>query len=207
MRFPDARILVFAKAPVAGTVKTRLQPQCSALRASNIHKELVRATLHTLSSAHLAPIELWCAPACQHPFFQLCRRHYAVRLRKQFGGDLGSRMVNAFRCYAQTRQPTILLGSDCGSLRATQVEQAIELLYENTDVVIAPAEDGGYTLLGACAVWPGLFRCMPWGGPHIAQMTRQRLQRHRISYAELPMQWDVDNYQDYRRWKNLGFER
>lgn len=95
MKFPDAELLVFAKAPDPGAVKTRLIPALGERRAAGIHAALVRRALGVAVEARLAPVSLWCSPSAAHPFFEECRKRYGVALHAQEGEDLGRRMAHA----------------------------------------------------------------------------------------------------------------
>ena len=90
--YPNAVIQVFCKAPLAGTVKTRLMPQLSAEQAADVHRRLALRTLELVCSAPLCPVQLWCAPAVDHPFFTEAAENYALTLLTQSNGDLGQRM-------------------------------------------------------------------------------------------------------------------
>jgi hypothetical protein len=81
--FPHARLLIFAKAPVPGRVKTRLAGRWGCAARRELYKNLLRRTLGSLTPPGCVPVELWCAPDARHGFFVACRRDYAVRLRRQ----------------------------------------------------------------------------------------------------------------------------
>ena len=83
VQFPDAVIMVFAKAPIAGEVKTRLIPALGEEAATKLHAQLVRHTLITAAAAKLCPVQLWCAPAAEHPFFKQCGQDFGVTLHTQ----------------------------------------------------------------------------------------------------------------------------
>src|SRR5689334_6632021 len=94
---PDAvRIAIFAKAPVAGQVKTRLAPLLGLEGAARLHAQLVVRALEEATAAAVGPVELWCAPDAAHPFFADSAARFGVRLRAQGEGDLGQRMARAF---------------------------------------------------------------------------------------------------------------
>ncbi|MBV9569339.1 MAG: DUF2064 domain-containing protein, partial [Hyphomicrobiales bacterium] len=103
-------IAIFARAPVAGKAKTRLIPHLGAKRAAALHAALVRKTLASAIAARLGEVSLWCAPDTAHPFFEQCRTELKVRLASQLRGDLGDRMLGAFKAQ---RGPLLLAGSDC----------------------------------------------------------------------------------------------
>lgn len=88
-QYPNAVIQVFCKAPVAGSVKTRLMPQLTAEQASEVHQQLTWRTLGLVNSANLCPVQLWCTPSIGHPFFAKAAEAYPLALLTQPSGDLG----------------------------------------------------------------------------------------------------------------------
>src|SRR5947207_424647 len=110
---PDrARIAVFARAPVAGAVKTRLAATLGADGAAALHARLVRHALATAVAADAGPVELWCAPDATHPFFAACAAEHGVTLHAQSGGDLGQRMHEAFEHAAESGDALVIIGAD-----------------------------------------------------------------------------------------------
>lgn len=198
MRLPDARILIFAKAPRPGRVKTRLIPALGEAGACALHTRLLRHTLHKLCGAALAPVELWCAPDCDHPVFAELARTYPVALFSQQGADLGQRMAHA-ASQALERTPRVLLvGIDAPALAPGHLQRALFAL-EEAEVVMIPAEDGGYVLLGLRDRVPGLFDRMPWGTDRVAELTRSRCSDLGLTTRELETLWDVDRPEDLAR--------
>lgn len=198
-RFPNARLLIFAKAPVPGRVKTRLAGQLGARGAAALYKTLLRRTLVLTHAARLCPVELWCAPDTRHGFFAACRRDYAVRLRRQCGGNLGQRMSHALNRTLAANECAALIGGDCASLGTTELHAAFEQLTAGREVVLGPATDGGYVLVGLRRPCPTMFRGIAWGTPTVLAATRRRLQRAEVNWTELPVGWDVDTPTDLRR--------
>ena len=133
--FPHARLLIFAKAPVPGRVKTRLAQQLGMRGAARLYKHLLWRTLRIANAARLCPVELWCAPDARHGFFVACRRDYAVRLRRQCAGDLGRRMNHALNRTLADGNQAMLIGGDCVSLGAAELQTAFELLAVGQDAV------------------------------------------------------------------------
>ncbi|MDG4553559.1 MAG: TIGR04282 family arsenosugar biosynthesis glycosyltransferase [Candidatus Competibacter sp.] len=204
--FPTARLLIFAKAPVPGRVKTRLAGQLGARGAARLYKKLLRRTLTIAHAARLCPVELWCAPDGRHGFFTACRRVYGVRLRRQCGGDLGRRMNHALNRTLAAGRFAVLIGGDCVSLGATELRAACAELAAGRDAVLGPARDGGYLLVGLRRSRPALFRGIAWGTPAVLAATRRRLRRWGADWAELPRGWDVDTSADLRRLRRAQFE-
>ncbi|MEZ5584857.1 MAG: TIGR04282 family arsenosugar biosynthesis glycosyltransferase, partial [Candidatus Competibacteraceae bacterium] len=158
MEFPEARLLIFAKAPVPGQVKTRLAQRFGLAGAAHLYQHLLRWTLSRVAQANLCPVELWCSPDMRHGFFHACRRDYGVTLRVQQGADLGQRMNHALHTTLQNTSYAVLIGSDCASLGIDELRFALNALQVGRDAVLGPAEDGGYVLIGLRQSQPMLFR-------------------------------------------------
>lgn len=202
-QFPDARLLIFAKAPVPSRVKTRLAGQLGMRGAAQFYKKLLRRTLIIANAARLCPVDLWCAPDVRHGFFVACRRDYPVRLRRQCTGDLGARMNQALNRTLADSHQAVLIGGDCVSLGAAELRTAFNLLAAGHDAVLGPAADGGYLLIGLRQRCPALFQGIAWSTPTVLVATRQRLRRAGMMWAELPTGWDVDTPTDLRRLRRM----
>jgi hypothetical protein len=199
LSFPDARLLIFAKAPVPGRVKTRLAGQLGTRGAAALYQKLLRRTVRIACNARLCPIELWCTPDARHGFFAACRQEYGVTLRRQCAGDLGRRMNRALNQTLAAGHPAVLIGGDCASLGETELRTAFGLLAAGHEAVLGPAADGGYVLVGLNRPCPALFRDIAWSTPTVLAATRRRLRRAGMNWAELPPGWDVDTPADLRR--------
>lgn len=199
MEFLEGRLLVFAKAPVPGRVKTRLAGKLGQRGAARLYKTLVSKTLNAAREANLCSIQLWCAPNARHGFFAACRRDYGVELQVQQGSDLGQRMDWALRHALAGCPYAVLIGGDCLSLRIDDLRSAFAALSAGQDAVLGPAEDGGYVLIGLRRPQPALFKGIQWGGAGVLAATRRRLKRTGLSWTELPPRWDIDRPADLRR--------
>jgi len=203
----SCRIMIFAKAPAPGRVKTRLVPALGAGAAAALHRQLVERTLATARAAALGPIELWCAPSTSDPFFALCARQHGVALREQGEGDLGARMGRALESALAQGIPALLVGSDCPALTPEYLREAAAALINGTDAVIGPAEDGGYVLIGlARSPSAPLFADIAWGSATVMRETRVRLARFDWRWRELATLWDVDRPEDLLRLGELRAE-
>ena len=198
----QARVAVFAKAPVAGAVKTRLVPMLGETGAAALHAGLVRHALATARHA-AAAVELWCAPDESHPFFARCAQEFGAELHRQQGDDLGARMSHAFERAFAARSRLVLIGSDCPALTAAHLAQAVTAL-EDHDAAIAPAEDGGYVLVALAKPIPALFAGIEWGSAAVMGQTRARIAAERVRCKELATLWDVDRPADYERLRREG---
>ena len=196
MQFPDAAILVFAKAPISGEVKTRLIPTLGVEHATRLHARLVRHTLATAMQASICPVQLWCAPDSAHLFFAECQRDFGVSLHTQQGNDLGARMAHAFKSTLQQHSQVVIIGSDCPLLTQHDFFTAVDALSNGCDAVLGPAQDGGYVLLGLNHPAPAMFENIPWGTADVLALTRERLQQLQWPVRELTEHWDVDRPED-----------
>lgn len=193
--------MIFCKAPIPGQVKTRLIPELTAEQAAGLHVELSTATLQRATIGNLCPVQLWCAPALDHAFFSESATTYGLILKQQQGGDLGERMHHAFCTALANYSHALLMGCDCPSLTGQDLEQALEALIRENEVVLAPAEDGGYVLIGLNRPRPKLFTDMPWGTSQVLNLTRNRIERCQFRHYELCEQWDVDTPEDLERYR------
>lgn len=193
-----ARVAVFAKAPVAGHVKTRLVPALGAAGAARLHAALVRHALATAAAAGLDGVELWAAPPGDDGFLRACAAEFDARLHVQQGGDLGERMAFAMAAAHAAGHRLVLIGSDCPALAAADLRAAAAAL-DDCDVAIAPAEDGGYVLVAMAAPHAQAFHGIDWGSACVMRQTRERLGAAGIAWRELPGSWDVDRPDDLAR--------
>jgi uncharacterized protein len=200
----SCRILVFAKSPALGQVKTRLVPALGARAAAELHRQLVERTLGTALAAAVGPVELWCAPHAQDAFFAECAKKFCLCLQEQGAGDLGTRMARALEIAVAEGTPALLIGSDCPALTAEYLRAAAAALVKANDAVIGPAEDGGYVLIGlARSPAAHLFEGLPWGSATVMQETRRRLASLGWRWIELATLWDVDRPEDLPRLRQL----
>lgn len=189
-------ILVFAKAPEPGQVKTRLVPPLTPGAAAVLAARLARRMLATACASGAGPVELRCAPDPRHPFFELCRRQLGVALAPQGGGDLGARMDRAFQQVLGRHGGALLAGTDVPDAAESDFRIAASALAEGADAVLGPASDGGYWLLGLARHDPSLFTGMPWGTQQVAALTRERMAGLGWRVVELPVRDDLDRPAD-----------
>ncbi len=204
---PDTRLIVFAKAPQPGAVKTRLIPLLGAEGAAALHARLVGHTLATATAADIGAVELCCAPHADDPFFSDCGNRYGVSLASQTSGDLGVRMRDAFARTLHDARHVILIGTDCPALTVSHLRQAAQALTGGGDAVLAPAEDGGYVLIGLSRCDDALFDDIAWGSAQVMAATRECLRCLQWRWRELETLWDVDRPEDYRRLVALDLTR
>jgi rSAM/selenodomain-associated transferase 1 len=196
-------VIVFARAPSPGAVKTRLIPLLGAEGAATLHARLTEQALETARAASLARVELHGTPDIGDPFLLSCARQFAAALVAQAGADLGARMRAAFESVLASYPRALLIGSDCPALTARHLRQAEAALRDGADAVLVPCEDGGYALIGLTRVHARLFDGIAWGSEAVMAETRVRLRALGWSWRELETLWDVDRPQDYARLTSL----
>lgn len=192
------RVLVFAKAPRPGVAKTRLVPLLGGEGAAALHARLVKHALETARRAALGAIELHGAPA-DDDFLRYCAERYGAALIDQTEGDLGARMRAALEAALAACARVVLIGADCPALTPRHLRAAARALDEGHDAVFAPAEDGGYALIGLTRCAPGLLEGISWSTAAVMDETRERLRALGWRWLELDTLWDIDRPEDYQR--------
>lgn len=187
-------IIVFAKAPVAGKVKTRLVPALGAERAARLHGELLRHTLITVCGCG-HPVQLWCDGDPRDPFFTGLRSQFPLTLHRQCGAGLGARMAAAFEETLARAERVLLIGSDCPAITLHDMHAAFAAL-RRYDAVLGPATDGGYWAMGLRRVDASLFEGIGWGGDSVLRDTLRRLDDLNWQWHLLNVYPDIDRPDD-----------
>jgi uncharacterized protein len=198
-------IAILAKAPIPGLAKTRLIPALGAHGAAMLQEALTARAVETAIAAQTGPVMLWATPDATHPSFRELVVKSQIAIKRQPDGDLGARMLAA--CDASAG-PVLVIGTDCPSLSPATLLQAASTLRGGSDVVVIPAEDGGYVLIGMRKPQPTLFGAMPWGTDTVMTETRNRAAGAKLRCRELPTLWDIDRPEDVEKLRgNPAFAR
>lgn len=193
-------ILVFARAPIPGRCKTRLMPLLGARGAAKLQVVLTEHALKTACACAGARVQLWTSPSSGHAAFARWRRRFGLVLRRQSTGNLGRRMSRALdRVLSEGASSAVIIGSDCPALSARDLDRAFELLEAQADVVLKPAEDGGFVLLASRRPLAQALRGVAWSSGRELAQTRRRLLGTGLSVVETQASWDVDRPRDLRR--------
>lgn len=194
---PDAsqRVLgLFAKEPRAGQVKTRLAAATSPEWAARVAEAFLRDTIDRLARVEARRILAFSPPSAEPYFAGVARGRFT--LVPQVGGDLGRRMAAFFAEQLQGgAEAAVLLGTDSPTVPLAFVEQAFREL-TRADVVLGPATDGGYYLIGCKDAVPPIFHGIPWGSCSVLSQTVLRLKEARLACALLPPWYDIDTLAD-----------
>jgi len=194
-------IAILAKAPVPGAVKTRLVMMLGVDGAASLQDRFIRRTVETAAQADTGPVTLWTDPDERHPVFRTLAERYSLTLARQPSGDLGARMLAPI---VQANGPILVVGTDCPTLTAVHLRDSADALRSGAEVVVIPADDGGYVLIGMRRPIPDLFADMAWGTDAVMMETRRRLTNLGLPWREPAHLWDVDRPTDVRRMRREG---
>ncbi len=198
-------LVLFMKAPRPGTVKTRLAPRISAEAAAELYTAFIRDTLHLAQSVSGASVFVAWTPKDGLAELKTALGDPDVGWFAQQGDDLGERLSDAFAAFLREEwEKTIVLGGDSPLLPPVFVEAAFHAL-DRHDVVLGPAADGGYYLIGlrrsgqAADYYARLFESIRWGTGVVLEQTRSAIRACGLSCHELPTWHDVDRPDDVDR--------
>lgn len=196
-------LLIFAKWPVPGAVKTRLSPPLTAEEAANLYRCMLLDTLAaTASLTGITRILCYDGGNMEKHFRELAPE---VRLVRQRGDGLGERMYAAFgEAFDEGLSPIAVIGTDAPHLATTQVVAAFSLLAKGeTDLVFGPSNDGGYYLLAMKQQHPELFRAIPWSSTTVLDESLARAADAGLRTTLLPGGFDLDTVDDLHRFMAL----
>ncbi|MDO7656722.1 MAG: TIGR04282 family arsenosugar biosynthesis glycosyltransferase [OM182 bacterium] len=202
MKYPNAQILIFAKQPIPGEVKTRLIPAIGVTSATDLHCAMTRRVAAMLSASALAPFRFAVSGDMSDPLF--AESDGCLPPTTQIGEDLGERMLNAAtRAFEVKQKPSeatveyvVIVGADCPALAPIHVQETLESLASGIEVVFVPADDGGYVLVGMSRVFAEMFQDIAWGTSEVLQVSLNKLSKRGVSTRCLSPLWDVDTEED-----------
>lgn len=192
-------LIVFARAPALGGVKTRLAAELGASTALSIYRGVAERVISSVrvTTAHSVTI------AYTPPHAESAMRAWlgmSVDLWPQPDLDLGARMASAIAgAIAGGAERVVVIGTDCPDVTTAVVDEAFDQL-ATTDVVCGPASDGGYYLIGMSRLHRALFENIPWSSPATLGTTRERARHAGLSVALLDERSDIDTADDWRAW-------
>lgn len=192
-------VVLFAKAPRPGAVKTRLCPPLSPTMAARLYRCFLLDALDRVRTVDGTTPAVAYAPRRSRRFFAAARP--GMLLIPQTGADLGARMAGVFqRLFGQGFEAVVLIGADSPTLPPDYLRRAIRALDDvGVDGVIGPSEDGGYYLIGLRQPCPELFAGIAWSTARVMDQTLARARRSGRRLRTLPAWYDVDTVEDLRR--------
>lgn len=193
-------LIVFAREPLPGKVKTRLGREVGDRAAAEIYGAMLADVLERATSLlpEVRPLVFWSLESGEIPS---CPAFRHLEAFEQRGATLGQRMADAFeRAFESGSEVCCIIGSDSPDLPAGYVLRAFELLEQGeADAVFGPAEDGGYYLLGLRQTCHGIFEDIPWGTPLVLETNLERARGLGLRTALLPAWYDIDTLDDLLR--------
>jgi uncharacterized protein len=195
MTDPRRALVVIAKEPVPGAVKTRLAPVLGADGAARAAAAMLQDTVAAMAQVDAEPWVCFAPPDARG---RMARLTPGCRLLAQVEGDLGDRLAGCFAALlGEGAERVVIVGADTPHVPRATYEAAFALL-DRVDVVLGPAADGGYYLVGAKAARPELFVGVPMGTDEVLRMTIQRAARRRLRVGTVPLLRDLDRLEDLR---------
>jgi len=185
-------LLLFAKAPIAGKVKTRLTSHCSAKQAADIAKLLMETAIQRTCKHWPGQVYLSTWLDSDHTFFVEMQQRYPILMNQQCEGDLGEKMHHAL---SELGFPAAVMGCDAPHVQPKALEFAYQSLLKG-ESVIGPSEDGGYYLLGLCRKAEALFVDKNWGTERVLKQTLASAASIELPLSKLPELNDVDEWSD-----------
>ena len=198
---PSTALVIFAKAPIPGEVNTRLCPPLTPDEAATLHGSFVLDMLERTKLAVATfqlPFQryLACAPSSEHVFFKIMEERQGVRLLDQVGEDLGHRIHRTcVDLFAKGHKQVIIVGTDVPTLPLSVYQEAFAIL-GRSDVVLGPALDGGYYLIGLTQPTEKLFAGVPWSTDQVFAITQQQAKTLGLSVGLTTAWRDMDTIAD-----------
>ena len=185
-------VLVFAKSPRPGRVKTRLAGLLGPEGASRLYEALLTDTVLAVASVPGVRRVIACDPPEDLDWF-VSRFGDGFQLTSQGPGDFGQRLHGCFEeAFAQGARRAVVVGSDLPTLNGSCIAGAFRLLHSH-DLVLGPADDGGYYLMGLARMVPELFQDVDWSTDRVLDQTLDRARRARLTFTRLDAECDVDD--------------
>ena len=186
-------VIILIRNPVLGCVKTRLAADIGSLNALNVYKTLLSYTRNITNSIDSSRLLFY----SDFIDFNDDWEDGIYQKYLQSGNDFGEKMLNAFNIALTQHELVVIIGSDCFELNSEIIELAFKKL-KYFDVVIGPAKDGGYYLMGLKRVYPELFQGKNWSTDSVLSETINTLKELDLTYHLLPLLGDIDTLQDLK---------
>ena len=213
-----AQLIVFARVPQLGQVKSRLAADLGPTRALAVYRSLLNTTLATVAQfAQQAPPARLRLQSNLHSHLHLqlhlcvagddsqreladLAQQYRMTLSQQAGGNLGDRMASALNAALTRGTPAVLIGTDLPTLQPYHLRWAFDALTV-ADAAFVPVEDGGYGLVGLTRPADSIFADIAWSTDQVMRQTRERMVQMGLSWREGEILWDVDTRANLARWQ------
>lgn len=197
----ETALIVFARAPQPGRVKSRLATSIGDHAAAEIYARLLGRAI-ALAADWTGPKFIAAADTAAMTYFERLPEAAGFLVVPQIGDELGARMLAAFERALSDAPAAILMGSDIVDAETSDLLDAVTCLVARDDIVIGPAADGGYWLLGMKSAQPQLFNAMVWGCAEVARLTEARAMGAGLRVHQLPTRHDIDSERDYNNFSS-----
>lgn len=197
----DCGLFVFTRFPTPGKTKTRLIPALGEQGAANLQKQMTEHILSQLQTLQQLTIQVHFTGGTASDMGNWLGNTLTVI--RQSDGDLGARLIDALQQgFNAGLQRIVIVGSDCPQLGTAHITEAFTRL-QTHDVVIGPATDGGYYLIGLNILQTALFEDIPWGGDRVFAVTKAIAHQQNLSIALLTALSDIDRPEDLHLWEQI----
>jgi len=194
-KLKQPELVIFAKQPIPGQVKTRLQAACSPDQAARLAETMIEITVYQACKVWPGPVRLCCTPDSRHEVFRHLAETTRIQLSDQVGKDLGTRMLNAITASVKRCGSAAILGTDVPHCPGAILVDAYQVLLQGRPV-IGPSKDGGYYLIGLTESVPELFEGIVWSGERVFDDTLMHARMIDMTLDRLPVLCDLDTWQD-----------
>ncbi len=187
----EKKLLIFAKFPEAGKVKSRLARTIGAANAASAYKTMVEIVVRNTRpcNGEFAQVLYYDPPELREKFQSWLQISH---LKPQSGGDLGERMKRALTMTLEETEYAVLIGTDCIDVDRSLILKAFQDLQKKADLVLGPAKDGGYYLIGCKKVCPAIFTGIDWGTERVFSQTLRVAEKLKLHVSCLPQLEDID---------------
>tara|TARA_B100000315_G_scaffold252973_1_gene290841 strand:+ start:8957 stop:9655 length:699 start_codon:yes stop_codon:yes gene_type:complete len=191
-------LVLFAKAPIAGEVKTRLQPEITPENSARLQESLIKDSISLMSEINNVEKIIYFLPGEKKYIFEKFTDGLPFHLNCQNGVDLGEKMENAFQdLFNKGFFRVVIIGVDSPTLPKEYINKAFIDL-NNADLVIGPSIDGGYYLIGFKEKVLPVFSSVEWGSNKVLLQTEELITKQNLKLSLLPVHYDIDTIEDLR---------
>jgi len=191
-------LVLFAKAPIAGEVKTRLQPEITPENSARLQEAMIKDSISLMSEINNVEKIIYFLPIEKKYVFEKFIDGLPFHLNCQNGIDLGKKMENSFHdLFNKGFFRVVVIGTDSPTLPKEYISKAFIDL-NNADMVIGPSIDGGYYLIGFKEKVLPVFSPVEWGSNKVLLQTEELIKKHNLKLSLLPIHYDIDTIEDLR---------
>ena len=191
-------LVLFAKAPIAGEVKTRLQPEITPENSARLQEAMIKDSISLMSEINNVEKTIYFLPIEKKYVFEKFIDGLPFHLNCQNGVDLGKKMANSFHdLFNKGFFRVVVIGTDSPTLPKEYISKAFIDL-NKADLVIGPSIDGGYYLIGFKEKVLPVFSPVEWGSNKVLLQTEELIKKHNLKLSLLPVHYDIDTIEDLR---------